>query len=88
MTKCHLHFQRVEFFRDAGFGFGTHLLARPLLDAVELLVDIHFSGGMPGSFVRCMFVCFGELWVVMVVVVVKVVVKREKVLGGGRRTDI
>lgn len=41
MPQSYLHLQRLEVVRDARFGFAAHSLARPLLEAIELLIDIH-----------------------------------------------
>ena len=57
MSQGHFHFQCVEFFRNAGFGFGAHLLAGPLLDAVEFLVDIHPGGFCSQILCAVLFVC-------------------------------
>jgi hypothetical protein len=44
LTEGHLQLQRLEFIRHVGLDVCAHLLARPLLDSVESLVDIHFGG--------------------------------------------
>ncbi len=43
VSELHLHLQSLEFFGDVGLGLRSHLLAGPLLDPVELLVDIHLA---------------------------------------------
>lgn len=59
MPERHLHFKSFEVIRGACLSFPTHLLASPLLEAIELLVDIHacvfataesgFSGRISGA---------------------------------------
>lgn len=44
VSELHFHLQSFEFFGDIGLGLRAHLLASPLLDPVELLVDIHLCG--------------------------------------------
>ena len=44
ISELHFHFQSLEFFGDVGLGLRSHLLTGPLLDPVELLVDIHLGG--------------------------------------------
>jgi hypothetical protein len=56
MSKVHLHFKRLELVGDVGLHLPSHLLPSPLLDPVELLVDIHFRGGILLS----MYVWFGR----------------------------
>jgi hypothetical protein len=41
VSELHFHLQCAKFVGDACLGPSAHLLARPLLDAVEFLVDIH-----------------------------------------------
>ena len=43
VSECHLHLQGLEFIRHIGLGLRAHLLSRPLLDSVELFVDIHLG---------------------------------------------
>jgi hypothetical protein len=49
MSKCHFHFQSFELLRYACLGLLAHLLSRPLLNSIELLVDIHCGGGGGGG---------------------------------------
>ncbi len=44
MSECHLHLQSFEFLGDTSLGLLPHLFPRPLLQSVELLVDIHLRG--------------------------------------------
>jgi hypothetical protein len=44
MAQLHLHLEVVELLRHGCLGLCTHLLSGPLLDAIELLVDIHVDG--------------------------------------------
>jgi hypothetical protein len=44
VPQVHLHFQGLELIGQAGAGLGTHLLVGPLLQAIELLVDVHGCG--------------------------------------------
>lgn len=44
MTQVHLDLEGLELFRQAGAGLCAHLLVGPLLEAVELLVDVHGGG--------------------------------------------
>jgi hypothetical protein len=60
MPQSHLHFQELELFRDARLGLCTHLLTRPLLDPVELLVDIHLGGMHRREMESCNF-CEGSI---------------------------
>lgn len=60
MPQRHLHFQELELFRDTRLGLCAHLLARPLLDPVELLVDIHL-GGMYKREIESSGVCEGSI---------------------------
>jgi hypothetical protein len=46
ISELHLHLQSLELFGDIGLGLRSHLLAGPLLDPVELLVDIHLGGSL------------------------------------------
>jgi hypothetical protein len=41
ISELHLHLQSLELLGNVGLGLRAHLLAGPLLDPVELLVDIH-----------------------------------------------
>jgi hypothetical protein len=41
MPQAHLHLQCFEIVRDICFDFATHSFPCPLLEAVQLLVDIH-----------------------------------------------
>jgi hypothetical protein len=41
IPQTHLYFQRFEVVRDICLDFATHSLPCPLLEAVQLLVDIH-----------------------------------------------
>lgn len=41
MPERHFHFESFEVIRGACLSFPAHLLAGPLLEAIELLVDIH-----------------------------------------------
>lgn len=43
MSQGHLDLQRLEVVRDIGLGLATHPLARPLLEAIELFVDVHLG---------------------------------------------
>jgi len=47
MSQIHLHLERLEFVGEAGTGLCAHLFVGPLLETVELLVDIH-NGGRGG----------------------------------------
>ena len=47
MPQCHLYLKGFEVVRHVGFGLATHLLPRPLLEPVELLVYVHL-GTLPG----------------------------------------
>jgi len=44
ISQLHLHLQRLELIGDVRLGLRAHLLAGPLLDPVEFLVDIHLCG--------------------------------------------
>lgn len=44
MAQLHLHLEVAKLVGDAGLGLGTDLLAGPLLDSIESLVDIHGGG--------------------------------------------
>jgi hypothetical protein len=44
MAQVHLGFHRLEIIRRARLGLSAHLLPSPLLEAVELLIDVHGSG--------------------------------------------
>lgn len=44
VSERHLLLQRLEFIRNAGLGIVAHLLAGPLLQAIELPVDVHVAG--------------------------------------------
>lgn len=44
MTQVHLQLEGLELFGEPGAGLGAHLLVGPLLEAVELLVDVHCGG--------------------------------------------
>jgi hypothetical protein len=44
VAQVHLHLQSLEVFRCVGPGLPAHLLARPLLEAIEFSVDIHGDG--------------------------------------------
>lgn len=48
MAQVHLHLERLELVRQAGAGFGAHLLVCPLLQTVEFLVDVHDCGWAMG----------------------------------------
>jgi hypothetical protein len=50
LPKIHLQFQRLELVGDVGLDLPTHLLPRPLLDSVELLVDVHDGGWLCVSY--------------------------------------
>lgn len=41
MAEVHLGLERLEVVRDARLDLAAHLLPRPLLEAIELLVDEH-----------------------------------------------
>jgi hypothetical protein len=41
MSQSHFDLQGLEIIRDISLDFSTHPLACPLLEAAELLVDIH-----------------------------------------------
>ena len=41
MAETHFHFKGLELLRHIGLGLAAHPLPRPLLEAVELLVDVH-----------------------------------------------
>ena len=43
VPQGHLDLQRLEIVRDIGFGLSTHPLTRPLLEAIELFVDVHLG---------------------------------------------
>jgi hypothetical protein len=49
MTQVHLQLQGLELVRQPRTGLGTHLLVGPLLQAIELLVDVHPCGGAAGD---------------------------------------
>ncbi len=57
MPESHFHLQRLEVVRDIGFDLAAHPLARPLLEAVEFLVDIHAELYMRGSVTRSNVLC-------------------------------
>lgn len=44
VSELHFQLQRFELLGDVGLGLRAHLLAGPLLDPVELLVDVHLFG--------------------------------------------
>ena len=44
MAQLHLHLEAAELLGHGCLGLCTHLLPGPLLDAIELLVDIHVDG--------------------------------------------
>jgi hypothetical protein len=46
LAKGHLQLQSLEFVRHVGLDVCAHLLASPLLDSVESLVDIHLGGSL------------------------------------------
>lgn len=46
ISELHFHLQSLEFFGHVGLGLRSHLLTGPLLDPVELLVDIHLDGSL------------------------------------------
>lgn len=48
MPQVHLYLQRFEVLRRVRLCLSAHLLARPLLEAAELLVDVH-GGRMRGE---------------------------------------
>jgi hypothetical protein len=53
MAQVHFHLQSFEVVGEARLGLIAHLLSRPLLEAAELLVDIHdcgFFGLVRGQF--------------------------------------
>ena len=41
MTQTHLRLQAPEFIRHTGLDLATHPLPSPLLEAIELFIDIH-----------------------------------------------
>ena len=41
MSQRHLYLKGFEVVRHVGLGLATHLFSRPLLESVELLVDVH-----------------------------------------------
>jgi hypothetical protein len=41
MPQAHLNLQRFEVIRDICLDFATHSFSCPLLEAVQLLVDVH-----------------------------------------------
>lgn len=43
MAHIHLGLQGLEVIGEIGFDLSTHSLARPLPEAIELPVDIHFA---------------------------------------------
>ena len=43
MSQGHLDLQCLEIVRDIGLGLATHPFACPLLEAIELLVDVHLK---------------------------------------------
>jgi len=43
MSQSHFDLQGLEVIRDIGLDFSTHPLSCPLLEAAELLVDIHIG---------------------------------------------
>lgn len=47
VPQIHLHLQCFELVGEARLDLSTHLLACPLLEAAELLVDVH-GGGLYG----------------------------------------
>lgn len=46
MTQVHFHFERLELVGETSTGLCAHLLVRPLLQAVEFLVDVHDCGAV------------------------------------------
>ena len=44
LPQAHLYLQGLKVIRDICFGLSAHSFARPLLEAIQLLVDIHFEG--------------------------------------------
>jgi hypothetical protein len=44
MSQSHFDLQGLKVIRDIGLDFSTHSLSCPLLEAAELLVDIHVGG--------------------------------------------
>ena len=43
MSELHFHFQSFELLGTIGLDFSSHLLPRPVFEAIELLVDIHLG---------------------------------------------
>lgn len=43
MAQVHLGLHRLEVVRGARLGFSAHLLPSPLLEAIELFIDVHGS---------------------------------------------
>jgi len=43
MSKLHFHLQALELLGTIGLDFSSHLLPRPVFEAIELLVDIHLG---------------------------------------------
>lgn len=43
MSQGHLDLQRLEIVGHVSLGLAAHPLARPLLEAIELLVDVHLG---------------------------------------------
>ena len=41
MSQSHFDLQRFEIVRNTSLGFAAHPFACPLLEAIQLLVDIH-----------------------------------------------
>lgn len=58
MANRHFGFESLEVIRHVSLDFTTHTFARPLLHAVEPLIDVHGDdGGGGGGVGGAVFVC-------------------------------